>query len=72
MQAESKTRDARMMEAIAGLGGRSALSSEVDIRLGVVPSKQNFPDWLHRLAQKLSKRGTARRETASVPLTQAP
>jgi hypothetical protein len=37
MQNESRQREMRLMNAVAGLGGRSAPSLEVDLRLGQVP-----------------------------------
>jgi hypothetical protein len=37
MHNDSRQRDARMMNAVAGLGGRSALSGEIDLRLGIEP-----------------------------------
>lgn len=39
MRDDTGRRDARMMDAVAGMGGRSTLSSEVDLRLGVLPTK---------------------------------
>lgn len=38
MQDHSRQRDRQMMNAVAGLSGRSALSSEVDLRLGLIPA----------------------------------
>jgi hypothetical protein len=37
MHDDSRRRDARMMNAVAGLGGRSALPGEIDLRLGIEP-----------------------------------
>ena len=60
MEHEARRRDARMMEAVAGLGGRSALSSEVDLRLGLAPSVGDPPDWIKALARLLRWHGQAR------------
>ena len=60
MEHESKRREARMMEAVAGLGGRSALSSEVDLRLGVAPSARGLPGWIGALARLLRQHGQPR------------
>ena len=37
MHDDSRRRDARMMNAVAGLGGRSVLPGEIDLRLGIEP-----------------------------------
>ncbi len=37
MHDDSRRRDVRMMNAVAGLGGRSALPGEIDLRLGIEP-----------------------------------
>ena len=50
MQDEKRRREARMMEAVEGLGGRNALSSEVDIRLGVADSTGGLPGGIFGLA----------------------
>lgn len=60
MQDETKRREARTMEAVAGLGGHSALSSEVDLRLGLAPSARGFPSWIGALARLLRHHGQAR------------
>ena len=60
MEHERTRREARMMEAVAGLGGRSALSSEVDLRLGVAPSARGLPGWIGALARLLRQHGPAR------------
>lgn len=67
MQDESKRREARMMEAVAGLGGRSALSCEVDLRLGLAPSAMGLPGWIEALAGLLRKHGQARPGSTSAP-----
>lgn len=59
MEHETRRRDARMMEAVAGLGGRSALSSEVDLRLGLAPSLGDPPNWIKALARLLRWHGQA-------------
>ena len=51
MQDEYRRREARMMNAVAGLGGRSVLSAEVDIRLGVAAPSGDFPSWTRTLAR---------------------
>lgn len=66
MQDESKRREARMMEAVAGLGGRNAPSSEVDVRLGVVPANKGYPKWLVALVSRLGRVGRVRSITARV------
>ena len=53
MQDESKRREARMMEAVAGMAGRCALSSEVDLRLGLTPTLGDPPGWFRALARLL-------------------
>ena len=53
MQDESRRRDARMMEAVAALAGRSASSSEIDLRLGLAPSTAGFPKWIGVLVKWL-------------------
>ncbi len=60
MQDPTKQRDARMMQAVAGLSGRSALSNEVDLALGLTPSTIAAPGWLHALAGWLRQRASAR------------
>ena len=60
MQYDSKIRDARMMEAAAGLGGRCAMASEVDLRLGLVPRIGDRPGWITALAKLLNPQGRAR------------
>lgn len=57
MQDESKRREARMMEAVAGMGGRCALSSEVDLRLGLTPTLGDPPGWIRALARLLRHGG---------------
>ena len=65
MHDTSKYREARMMNAVAGLGGRSALSSEVDLRLGLAPSITGFPQWGAALAIWLGLAGRARSNAAA-------
>lgn len=66
MHDDSRKRDARMMQAVAGLGGRSALSGEVDLRLGLLPAVHRGPGlrgvrtWVLRLRKML---GRSRTET---------
>ena len=59
MHDEAKRREARMMEAVAGLAGRSALSGEVDLRLGVASSTGGFPSWIDALSGLLRYCGRA-------------
>jgi hypothetical protein len=56
MQDQSRQRETRMMNAVAGLGGRSALSSEVDLRLGLVPAAGGLPGWIGGLAGWMIRR----------------
>ena len=60
MQDESKRRDARMMAAVVGMGGRCALSSEVDLRLGLEPELGELPGWIASLARLLGRHRQAR------------
>jgi hypothetical protein len=55
MQDETRRREARMMAAVAGLGGRSALSAEVDLRLGVRSDMTSPPRWLAAPARCLRR-----------------
>jgi hypothetical protein len=57
MQNEIDRRAERMMNAVAGLGGRSALSSEIDLRLGLPPSSAGVPGWLATFAVGLCRIG---------------
>jgi hypothetical protein len=53
MKDDSRIRDARMMNAVAGMGGRSVLSSEVDLRLGFTPDLGSAPVWLDGLIRRI-------------------
>jgi hypothetical protein len=56
MQDLSGRREARMMEAVAGLGGRSALGSEIDLRLGVYDTGTRVPVWFRVIVEFVQRR----------------
>ncbi len=62
MEHDTGRRDARMMNAVAGLGGRSALASEIDLRLGIMPVVTGGPGRTAGLMSRL--RGLFRHDPA--------
>ena len=57
MRDDSRGRDARMMEAVAGMGGRSTPSREVDLRLGLVPGTGGGATGMVDLVVRLCRSG---------------
>lgn len=53
MKDDSRMRDARMMNAVFGMGGRSVLSSEVDLRFGQTPNVGSGRGWLDGLVWRM-------------------
>lgn len=56
MKDDIRMRDARMMNAVAGMGGRSVSSSEVDLRLGLTPNIVSAPSWWDALVRRMGRR----------------
>jgi hypothetical protein len=61
MHDRTRQREARMMDAVAGMGGRSLAATEIDIRLGVGPSaglgtrEPGAPGWWQRAIARVRK-----------------
>jgi hypothetical protein len=56
MRDDGRIREAKMMNAIAGMGGRSVLSSEVDLRLGLSETVRPSTGWLNVLVGSIKRR----------------
>jgi hypothetical protein len=56
MRDDGRIREAKMMSAIAGMDGRSVLSSEVDLRLGLSETVRPSTGWLNALVGSIKRR----------------
>jgi len=64
---EGRTRDERLMNAVSGLGGRSAANLEVDLALGCGPRPSrpaSWPRWWRKIFKLAMTRRDPRRSTA--------
>jgi len=65
MKDNSRMRDAQMMNAVAGMGGRNALSSEVDLRLGLTPNVGSAQGWFGAFIRRMRSRTTVQSAAGS-------